>query len=193
MHAESAGRSEAEINQEENDPEDINIFEYEVDHLCPVEDDEVVLEVTADTGAVDNVMNPNEIPGFPIKPSFGSRNGKHFMGAGAERIENKGEVRLSMKPTDGGQKLAGTFQAADITRTLMSISKVCDSAPDTTVEFSAKEGIVKRKGRPIAKFYRKGGLYVMRVKVKKPASTPESGPDVAMRGASDFPRQGTKR
>ena len=164
------------------------VFEYEDDLIMPVEEDEVIFEITADTGAVDNVMNPREIPGFPIKESYGSKNGKHFMGAGAERIINEGEVRLSMSPVDGRGKLGGTFQAADITRTLMSISKVCDSAPDTSVTFTSKDGVVRRKGRDIAKFYRKGGLYVMQVKVKKPK--PEDRNDGK---ASDFPRQGLKR
>ena len=166
-----------------------NIFEYEDDLLLPVEDDEVILEITADTGAVDNVMNPREIPGFPIKESYGSKHGKHFMGAGAERIRNEGEIRLSMEPTDGGKKLGSTFQAADITRTLLSISKVCDAAPDTSVTFTSKEGIVRRQGRDVAKFYRKGGLYVMRVKVKKPKPDPNDGGG----NASSFPRQGAKR
>ena len=111
------------------------------------------------------------------------------MGAGAERIRNEGEIRLSMEPTDGGKKLGSTFQAADITRTLLSISKVCDAAPDTSVTFTSKEGIVRRQGRDVAKFYRKGGLYVMRVKVKKPKPDPNDGGG----NASSFPRQGAKR
>ena len=64
----------------------MNIFEYEDDPLLPIAEDEVILEVTADTGAVDNVANPKELPGFEVKESYGSRNGRHFMGAGAERI-----------------------------------------------------------------------------------------------------------
>ena len=45
----------------------------------------------------------------------------------------------------------------------------------------------------LATYPRVGGLYVVRVKVKKPASTPEKGHDVAMPDASGFPRQGAKR
>jgi len=190
--------------QDEGDEDgDMNLFEYEEDMLLPVEDDEVILEITADTGAVDNVTNPKELPGFPIAESYGSRNGKHFLGAGAERIRNEGEVKLSMVPLDGGQRLGSTFQAADITRTLMSISKVCDSAPDTKVTFDSHKGVVTRKGRSIATFQRKGGLYVMRVKVKKPTANVESHPaskDATTRDrprddgpAAGFPRQGLKR
>ena len=91
---------------------------------------------------------------------------------------------------DGSGKLGGTFQAADITRTLMSISKVCDSAPDTSVTFTAKDGIVRRKGRDIAIFYRKGGLYVMQAIVKKPRLENTNKLEGV---ASDFPRQGQKR
>ena len=182
---------------------DVNLFEYEEDMLLPVEDDEVILEITADTGAVDNVTNPKELPGFPISESYGSRNGKHFLGAGAERIRNEGEVKLSMVPLDGGQRLGSTFQAADITRTLMSISKVCDSAPDTKVTFDSQKGVVTRKGRSIATFQRKGGLYVMRVKVKKPTTDTQSHPTSRNATTNDrsrddgpaagFPRQGLKR
>ena len=179
---------------------DTNIFEYASDDaLLPIEEDEVILEVTADTGAVDNVANPRDLPGFAIQESHGSKNGKHFVGAGAERIENQGEVKLSMKPVDGGGKLGATFQAADITRALMSITKVCDSAPGTTVTFDSKVGLVKRGGRDIAKFYRKGGLYVMKVKVKKPMETTDTkhvnfaNDKNETRPASGFPRQGLKR
>ena len=179
---------------------DTNIFEYASDDpLLPIEEDEVILEVTADTGAVDNVANPRDLPGFAIQESYGSMNGKHFVGAGAERIENQGEVKLSMKPVDGGGKLGATFQAADITRALMSITKVCDSAPGTTVTFDSKVGLVKRGGRDIAKFYRKGGLYVMKVKVKKPMETTDTkhvnfaNDKNETRPASGFPRQGLKR
>jgi len=169
-----------------DDDDDMNIFEYEDDPLMPLGDDEVILEVTADTGAVDNVANPRELPGFAIRESAGSRNNKHFVGAGAERIKNEGEVKLSMEPVDGGKKLGVVFQAADITRALLSISKVCDSAPDTTVTFDSKAGVVKRKGKDIAKFYRKGGLYVMKVRVRKPKAD-------ADQPAMDFPRQGASR
>jgi len=182
---------------------DVSLCEYEEDMLLPVEDDEVILEITADTGAVDNVTNPKELPGFHISESYGSRNGKHFLGAGAERIRNEGEVKLSMEPVDGGQRLGSTFQAADITRTLMSISKVCDSAPETKVTFDSHKGVVTRRGRSIATFQRKGGLYVMKVKVKKPKTDTQSQPmgkDGAIGSrprddgpAAGFPRQGLKR
>jgi len=185
MHS---GLEDAE-DQDEN--HGMNIFEYEDDPLMPIGDDEVILEVTADTGAVDNVANPRELPGFKVQESPGSRNGKHFMGAGAERIKNEGQVKLSMEPIAGGKKLGATFQAAEITRALMSISKVCDSAPDTTVTFDSKAGIVTRRGKEIAKFPRKGGLYVMQVRVKKPKNEePKNGND---RPTKDFTRQGVNR
>jgi hypothetical protein len=48
-----------------------------------------------------------------------------------------------------------------------------------------------RKGKEIAKFPRKGGLYVMQVRVKKPKNEePKNGND---RPAKDFSRQGVNR
>ena len=173
----------------EQEYSEANIFEYEDEPLMPVQEDEVILEVTADTGAVDNVGSEEDFPGFEVQESPGSRKGQHFVGAGAERIKNKGEIKISMEPTDGGkQKLGATFQIADVTRSLMSISKVCDAAPGTTVTFDSQKGVVKRRGRDIATFHRKGGLYVMRVKVKKPKSEDGAGAP-----AVGFPRQGVKR
>ena len=147
--------------------EGINILETEDDPLMNADEDGyVMLELTGDTGAVDHVMSPDEVPGQALKESPGSKAGRGFLGPAGERIDNLGQLELDMQTEETGQQLYATFQAADVTRALMSISKICDSGEGTKVVFDSKQGVVTRQGREMARFHRKGGLYVMRVKVK---------------------------
>ena len=134
-------------------------------------DEFIMIEVTGDTGAVDHVMSPDAVPGCKVAESPGSRSGRGFIGPSGEKIENLGEMALDVLSDETGQELTATFQAADVTRALMSISKICDSGKDTKVSFDSREGVVTRRGRVLARFHRKGGLYVMKMRVRKPKET----------------------
>ena len=152
----------------------INILEAENDPLMNTDEDGyVTLELTGDTGAVDHVMSPDEVPGHQVQESAGSKAGRGFIGPAGERIDNLGQLALDMQAQETGQKLTATFQAAEVTRALMSISKICDSGEGTKVVFDSKQGLVTRKGRELAKFHRKGGLYVMKVRVRTPGKPKE--------------------
>ena len=154
----------------------------------PAEYEETEIEVTMDSGAGSNVMPPGAVPGYVPRPSSGSRNGKHFLAADGQVIENEGEADIQFTNAEG-RDLESTFQFADITRPLYGTGPVCDNG--STCIFTAGEcrvlkGPVKVVGgREVARFYRKpGGLYNARMTVRKPK---ESGNNASK---PDFIRQG---
>ena len=76
------------------------------------------------------------------------------------------EMTLNMV-SDEKAPIRSTFQAAKVTRPLMSISRICDN--DNEVLFTKKEGIVRNsKGVTIARFPRQRGLYVGKFKLRNP-------------------------
>ena len=87
--------------------------------LMSVTPSEVTITVAADSGAVGNVIHPNDLPAGCV-PS--GANGEHFIGASGEHIERFGEVDTVITGPNG--KVACGWQCADVTRALQSISKV---------------------------------------------------------------------
>ena len=55
-----------------------------------VQEEYMQIEIALDSGAGDHVVDDLDAPGYAIEESRGSRNGSHFIGAGGEKIENKG-------------------------------------------------------------------------------------------------------
>ena len=73
-----------------------------------------------------------------------------------------------METRESGVPLRVHFQSADISRPLMSVSKICDNG------FSClftKDGaqILDDTGKELCKFKRSEGLYVADMKIKPPA------------------------
>ena len=75
-------------------------------------------------------------------------------------------------PITAGTTLHSTFQVADVTRALYSVSKMCDEG--CVVTFSATEGIVSKDGQVVARFAREGGLYVAEMEIV--GSTADAAP-----------------
>jgi len=140
------------------------------------------IKVAMDSGAGMHVMNPKEVPGINVVESEGSRRGKGFVAACGSRIVNQGEMSMAMSIEGSKRPVRSTFQAADVTRALFSVSQICDNGCE--VHFTKEKGIVTKNGRTIATFPRRGGLYVGEVTVRSP-------PGRAAK--SGFTRQGVKR
>ena len=71
--------------------------------------------------------------------------------------------------SDGGEnrKIKSTFQVAEVTRPLMSVSRVCDQG--LTRNLTDTHAFVRDKaGNTVVKFERRGGLYIARMKLKPP-------------------------
>jgi len=136
-----------------------------------------VIRVALDSGAGDHVASPEDVEGFSIVPSEYSRAGRSFVAANGGKIANHGEATVKMR-SQKGKKLASTFQVAQVTRPLYSVSKLCDAGYD--VSFSRADAVVRKNGETVHAFKREGGLYVAEMMIGEDAERP----------ASDFVRQG---
>ena len=100
-------------------------------------------------------------------------------------MKNKGQMRLLLRADDGkkGKDIRTTIQCADVTRPLLSVSKICDAG--MTVTFDAERAIVKDKnGKEVCRFERRKGLYVSSMKIRNPNYKPKpKAADFAGRGA----------
>ena len=141
------------------------------DELLVAAPDEVRIKVAADTGAVDNVVRPADLPGsVHVTPNS---TGRHFVGASNEHIENYGSCDTVLQSEHG--QVACEWKVADVSRALHSISKVAGPAEgpgDHDVLFNNRVGVVVPPGivdtvlkyvKPLMQYDREGGLYVAEV------------------------------
>jgi len=126
---------------------------------------ERVVQIAIDSGAGKNVAPPELVEGYRVSPSQGSKSGKHFVAANGGRILNLGETVLNLMDEKGG-KLRSNFQIAEVSRMLYSVSQICDAGCE--VKFNKNEGLVQKDGRTLARFPRKGGLYVLTTTMRSP-------------------------
>ena len=84
------------------------------------------IKIAIDSGGGDHVAGADLVGTNLVMPSAGSRNGRHFVAANGDRILNRGEAKLKLNDPNAGTILNSTFQVADVTRALYSVSKMCD-------------------------------------------------------------------
>ncbi len=155
--------------------------------------DEVEIEVAIDSGAVAHVVGPSQLPGSITveQPEHGKL--RNFVAANNGKIKNFGKANVRME-LDTGNEINNTFQVADVSRPLHSVGVIADTKKE--VLFTSGEAVVVPEGalskflgaiRQIAKYPRKGGLYVAKMKAKNP--NPKPKPTTA----STFGRQGPRR
>ena len=99
-----------------------------------------------------------------------NKTGKHFVGAGGERITKHGKCITMMTGEHG--KVGCRWQLADVTRPLYSVSRIAgpeDGPGDHDVLFNNKRAVVVPPGvvekvlqsvKPVAEYKRSGGLYL---------------------------------
>ena len=131
--------------------------------------EDLEIEITLDSGCVDHVMDAAEAPGYCILESAGSKRKQNFVVGNGQRCPNKGEMHLNMEAFVGSMAypIKSVFQIADITRPLMSVSKICDQGLQCI--FMADKAVVKNaKNETVCEFQRRGGLYVATMRLKRP-------------------------
>ncbi len=170
-------------------------LEYEddfEDELMDLEE-EVEVHVAADTGSCAHVVGPKDLPGsIGVKPPASGRV-RNFVGAGGDGIKNHGEAVVQLVLEDG-TVVNSTVQVADVVRPLHSVSVICDAAHEMlyTKEcgYVVPEGTLSRflaNINVIAKYPRRGGLYVAKMKARRPR--PKPAPSAAKPG---FTRPGRR-
>ena len=138
------------------------------------------IEVAADSGCAEHVADKLSAPNHTLAESRMSRAGFAFLAADGGEIPNEGEMTLNMV-SDEKAPIRSTFQAAKVTRPLMSIFRFCDNGNE--VFFTKNEGIVRNsKGVTIARFPRQRGLYVGKFKLRNPKYRPNKSGTAPFRG-----------
>ena len=66
-----------------------------------------------------------------------------------------------------GNLIKSVFQVAEITRPLMSVSRVCELGHKCIFDHEKAE-VVAKNGKVLCTFRREGGLYVAEMKLKAP-------------------------
>ena len=159
-------------------------YEDEEEEVLATED-EVVVKIASDSGAVDHITNPASVPGSVVvrKPA----RMRNFVGAGGEGIKNYGEALVTLE-TSEGNFINSVSQVADVCRPLHSTSKTCDGGHEML--YTKTEGIVVPEGafsqflgllasrgvKPLARYQREGGLYVATMKVRPLKTDPGKEP-----------------
>ena len=151
----------------------VHVFESD-DVECLVNSSEwndVEFEVALDSGSIVNVCHPDDVPGYAIEESPGSRRGQNFVVGDGGRLKNMGQMALNLEaPTGQGaiNMVSSTFQIAKVTRPLMSVGHICDQG--LHVIFDKSKAVVSDKdGVEICVFHRNdSGLYIAKMKLKQP-------------------------
>jgi len=149
------------------------IFDDDDDEDAPDEElvamasEKIRVGVAADSGATDNVIGLDDLPAgvVPEGPP-----GPPFSNASGGAIKKFGKVVTLMENADG--KVGCGWTACAVTRPLHSVSKVCGPEEGPGVQdfmFNNRIGVVMPPGlvdlllkhiKPVARYPRRGGLYV---------------------------------
>ena len=156
-----------------NEVDDLMLLDEESEDLCTAEDyDYVMIEGILDSGSVTHVANPDDMLGYEVKESAGSRKGQVYSGAGGEKIKNLGEMDLRMLATNDHTKqeheIRSTVQAAKVTKPLFSVGQICDKNIDVLFRKTHAVTIDAKTGKELTRHPRVNGTYRFRAKLKSP-------------------------
>ena len=154
----------------------ISVRTFEVEYpegvllAAPAEPKYTVVEVVLDSGAGLHVISRKMITGNDVEESELSRMGAGFVAANGDRLDNYGQVMLSILTPDASgaeHEIRSKFEVTDVTRPLWSVGLICDSG--LLVNFSKESATVSSKeGKVLCYFQRVNGLYIAKVKIKNP-------------------------
>ena len=162
---------------------------YADDEMIMTTEEEVDIFIAIDSGAVEHVAAPSDLPGsITVEPPADGKI-RNFISASGDPIKNHGKANVSLVNEDGTE-VDSSFQVADVCRPLHSVSRVRDT--DKEVLFTKHGGVVVPAGslskflgsvQALAKYPRKGGLYVSKMRARNPKGSKKSS----------FTRPGAKR
>jgi hypothetical protein len=133
---------------------------------------EVEIEVLFDTGAVGNVLSPEDVPGNATMTP--NATGRNFTGAGGETIINHGTIDTLCTGEKG--QVGCQWKVADITRPLHGGTQVTgpidnprqDVLMNARGVYVVEPGVVDemlKKLKPVLEYKRKGNLYTAKMKM----------------------------
>ena len=132
------------------------------------------IEVVLDSGAADSVCPKDTCPQFAMEDSEASKAGVYYTGANGGKLFNLGQTHVPVALDNGARTLA-TFQVADVSRPLMSVSKVCEMG--NRVVFGANGGyILNLETGAATQFVKKDGIYVFNMWIPPLSESPFGRP-----------------
>ena len=178
---------------------DDDIEVMEVEH-------EVEVGVALDSGCVVHTCGPGDIPSSVEVKHPPNEKIRNLVAANGSDMENYGKASVELIQ-ENGKALGSTFVVTDVTRPLHSTSQVCDSESPACptghevlyTKFGATvvpDGSLSKflgAVRHVANYPRRGGLYVAKMKVRRPGPRAPRKPNPRRPGAQGFGRQGAKR
>ena len=90
------------------------------------------IEAAVDSGAVDHVIDPDDVPGINMIETDASRAGRAWTGPSGEEIPKLGAIKLPWTIGDGQNRILN-FQAGKVGRPLISASRLEDAGIDTRI------------------------------------------------------------
>ena len=115
-------------------------------------------------------MDLGDAPGYGrfLTESDGSRRKQNFIVGNGQKVPNDGQLLPNLESdAEGNRKIKSTFQVAEVSRPLMSVSRVCDQGMTCTLTDSHAP-VLDNTEMTVVKLERRGGLYIARMRLKPP-------------------------
>ena len=117
------------------------------------------VKITVDSGACDNVIPPNWLPG-PIVPSEASQRGHRYTSASGHAIPNYG-TQLFNGVTDEGIEFQMKFNVAGVKKPLGSVRRM--AAAGSKLQFGPKEDyLTSPDGKKRINLVKEDGSYILK-------------------------------
>ena len=135
-------------------------------NALPDEPEFYEVETTLDTGASAHAANRVDFPGYEVVESPGSKAGQHFGCAGGKSLLNEGQMTVHMVSPLEETAISLCTQVTQVTRPLLSVTKMTEDGKLEVLCRRDKAVVRDLKGKILATFPKKNGLYVCMMKVK---------------------------
>jgi hypothetical protein len=150
------------------------------DEICSIEETSgkwVRISAGMDSCAAQTVMSRKMFPKMRIEQTEDSKNGKEYTAANGGKIKNEGQKIIPFTTVEG-QELKMKVQVAEVTRMLISASKVAKAG--NIVNLDAKNPHVKNiKTGKVTKLRHKNGIFLLDIWV----NTDVTGPVFSRQGS----------
>ena len=129
----------------------------------------IEVEVALDSACARHVASKADFPNYVVIEGDGARRGQEFVTAAGDTIRNEGEVAAAFLTQDK-ESINSTFQITAVTRPLWWLSQILDNLPaGHEANFERDSAAIRAAdGQVLAKFERRGGLYVSTLKLRNP-------------------------
>ena len=132
-----------------------------------------MVAAVVDSGAVTSAMPPEDIPFVLVEPSPGSESGKHYRGAGGERIPNLGQKRIRITTNCNSVRMT-KWQICPIRRPLMSVSDM-NEAGDIAILSGSRPYVQNVETGEITPLRKEGKMFIIDLWVKLPEDFARQG------------------